>query len=332
MDKDTESRLKVIQGPTIPESHKRSLFEIPAVLKDLTSSEENDYEILTDTDRRRIQQAKRGGLPITGRIMSNVKHTIDTLVKDDKAMNDLYMRNFLNYLKSRNIDTQMVMADKKTLNRYMREYDISTRPSLHNVVDMILTEVKDILLDNVTKTLQQTTMNEENKTEIIEILKNNTDARRKFIAQYSLPNNKLIKMEDFVFLEWFFSRYGLSNKDQIFFHSNSKLSDFFDQEETLTYDTTIGNTYGDIDFDEYKETFLLETGYDFHEVYLYYAQKYKDNLDKEVVVLQNTAEDAPTGLNNSIEYFVPSNRASAPNNSIEDIIISTYNDDDVIFE
>lgn len=325
MDKENEKRLKVIQGPTIPESHKRSLFDLPDVIKDISSTEENNYDNLSETDRERIQRAKSGGLPITGRQMSNIKDTIDTLVKEDKAMNDLYMRNFFNYLKSRNIDTQMVMADKNTLNRYMKEYDVSVRPSLHNVIDMLLIEVKDILLKNITDTLQQTSMDEENQSEVIELIKNNTTVRREFIARYSMPTSKIIKIEDFIFLEWFFEKYGLSDKDQIFFQPNSRLSDFFDQ-DFVEYNAS-GNASGNVDFDEYKEKFLLETGYDFHEVYLHYAQRYKEKFDQDNIP-KNI--EAPTGLSNSPEYFVPSNRALPKPEP--DIITPSYNDDDVIFD
>ena len=96
---------------------------------------------------------------------------------------------------------------------------------------------------------------------------------------------------------------------------------------TMAFGNASGNASGNVDFDEYKEKFLLETGYDFHEVYLYYAQRYKEKFDQD-----NTPKsiEAPTGLSNSPEYFVPSSRALPKPEP--DIITPSYNDDDVIFD
>lgn len=223
---------------------KKLLFNIPNQVTSILSKDEDEYTNLTDLDKRRIKVAKKQGIEVSGKMMSQIKENLDMAIEEGYG---LHSRQFLLYLNEQKID--FAMLDEKILQEYGKKYKIERRPPIHILIKFTL----KILNEKFIEAISSFDISDENKYNLIE----SQEVRDNFVKVSLQNGKKIFEYDDFSPIKYYFDEYGFNVEDG----------------ERLNKDNVIRE--GAI-LDDYYKLFTERTGYDFIDVFTYFADKYKN--------------------------------------------------------
>lgn len=284
--KDKEWHKQNIEKYTfkVPEYEKtkseKLLFNIPNQVNSILSKDEDEYDNLTELDRNRIKVAKKQGIEVSGKMMSQIKENLDMAIDEGYG---LHSRQFLLYLNEQKID--FAMLDEKILREYGKKYKIERRPPIHVLIKFTL----KIINEKFIETISTLDIPAENKYHLIE----SQEVRDNFVKTSLQYNKRVFDYDDFTPIQYYFNEYGFNIDD------GERLN-----KDNLIREGTVLN--------DYYKLFNERTGYDFIDVFTYFADKYKNK----------------TSTDNNLE-FINKGDIDTVNLKAPEITNKMYIDDDV---
>ena len=224
---------------------ENTLFNIPDQVSSILSSDENDFDNLSDLERQRIRDAKKQGLKITGRMMSDLKTNLDAATEEGYGLQN---KQFLAYLNDQRID--FAMLDEKVLREYGEKYKKDRRPPIHILIKFTLTKINERLIDILSKVEIAT---DEQKLIFIE----SQEARDEFVRSITSKGQQVFDYDDFDSVKYYFDQYGLHQDDV----------------DRLNPDNIVKEG---ISLQDYYDVFKIRSGYDFVDIYTHFADLHKN--------------------------------------------------------
>lgn len=224
---------------------ENTLFNIPDQVSSILSSDENDFDNLSDLERQRIRDAKKQGLKITGRMMSDLKTNLDAATEEGYGLQN---KQFLAYLNDQRID--FAMLDEKVLREYGEKYKKDRRPPIHILIKFTLTKINERLIDILSKVEIAT---DEQKLIFIE----SQEARDEFVRSITSKGQQVFDYDDFDSVKYYFDQYGLHQDDV----------------DRLNPDNIVKEG---VSLQDYYDVFKIRSGYDFVDIYTHFADLHKN--------------------------------------------------------
>lgn len=224
---------------------ENTLFNIPDQVSSILSSDENDFDNLSDLERQRIRDAKKQGLKITGRMMSDLKTNLDAATEEGYGLQN---KQFLSYLNDQRID--FAMLDEKVLREYGEKYKKDRRPPIHILIKFTLTKINEKLIDILSKVEIAT---DEQKLIFIE----SQEARDEFVRSITSKGQQVFDYDDFDSVKYYFDQYGLHQDDV----------------DRLNPDNIVKEG---VSLQDYYDVFKIRSGYDFVDIYTHFADLHKN--------------------------------------------------------
>ena len=224
---------------------ENTLFNIPDQVSSILSSDENDFDNLSDLERQRIRDAKKQGLKITGRMMSDLKTNLDAATEEGYGLQN---KQFLAYLNDQRID--FAMLDEKVLREYGEKYKKDRRPPIHILIKFTLTKINEKLIDILSKVEIAT---DEQKLIFIE----SQEARDEFVRSITSKGQQVFDYDDFDSVKYYFDQYGLHQDDV----------------DRLNPDNIVKEG---VSLQDYYDVFKIRSGYDFVDIYTHFADLHKN--------------------------------------------------------
>ena len=224
---------------------ENTLFNIPDQVSSILSSDENDFDNLSDLERQRIRDAKKQGLKITGRMMSDLKTNLDAATEEGYGLQN---KQFLAYLNDQRID--FAMLDEKVLREYGEKYKKDRRPPIHILIKFTLTKINERLIDILSKVEIAT---DEQKLIFIE----SQEARDEFVRSITSKGQQVFDYDDFDSVKYYFDQYGLHQDDV----------------DRLNPDNIVKEG---VSLQDYYDVFKIRSGYDFIDIYTHFADLHKN--------------------------------------------------------
>ena len=237
---------------------KKLLFNIPNQVTSILSKDEDEYDNLTDIDKRRIKVAKKQGIEVSGKMMSQIKDNLDMAIDEGYG---IHARQFLLYLNEQKID--FAMLDEKIIREYGNKYKIERRPPIHILIKFTL----KIINEKFIETISSLNIPDDSKYHLIE----SQEVRDNFVKTSLQNGKKIFDYEDFAPVKYYFDEYGFNVDDGDRLNKNN-----------VIIEGTVLN--------DYYNLFTTRTGYDFIDVFTYFADKYKNKNTNDNLNFINASE------------------------------------------